>query len=68
MEVREIPVLFTEKKNCCGCGACYSICMAKAIEIVYDNEGFQYPEINESICIRCYRCIKVCPFKEYEKG
>ena len=32
--------------------------------MVEDEEGFEYPFIDESKCIRCYQCLKVCPFKE----
>ena len=31
--------------------------------MVEDEEGFEYPQIDESKCVRCYQCIKVCPFK-----
>ena len=32
--------------------------------MVDDEEGFEYPKIDENKCIRCYRCIKVCPIKD----
>ena len=28
------------------------------------GQGFEYPQIDESKCVRCYQCLKVCPFKE----
>ena len=28
---RKIPVLFKEKKECCGCTACYAICSQMAM-------------------------------------
>jgi len=28
-----------------------------------DEEGFEYPRIDESKCVRCYMCLTVCPFK-----
>ena len=31
-----------------------------------DEEGFEYPIIDENKCIRCNQCIKVCPFKAIE--
>lgn len=31
---------------------------------VEDEEGFEYPQIDEKKCIKCYQCLKVCPFKE----
>lgn len=31
--------------------------------MIEDEEGFEYPQIKEEKCIRCYQCIKVCPLK-----
>ena len=64
------PVLFTNKQNCCGCSACYSICPVNAISMVEDKEGFLYPHVDHSKCIKCFRCLKVCAFKvdQEEKG
>ena len=60
---RKIPVLFKEKKECCGCTACYAICSQMAISMIEDEEGFEYPQIDENKCVRCYQCINVCPIK-----
>lgn len=60
---RTVPVLYEEKSLCCGCTACFAICPKSAITMVEDDEGFDYPIINEAQCIRCYMCIKVCPIK-----
>lgn len=60
---RKNPVLFNSKTDCCGCTACYSICPKHAIKMVYDDEGFAYPEINTSKCISCFLCEDVCPIK-----
>ena len=49
------------KERCCGCSACYSICPVNAIEMVDDDEGFEYPYINTNICIKCNKCKRVCP-------
>lgn len=62
--MKDIPVLFTRKEDCCGCTACYAICPKSAIIMVTDEEGFDYPEVDKEKCIRCYQCIKVCPIKE----
>ena len=32
------------------------------------EEGFEYPQIDESICVRCGMCLKVCPIKEAKKS
>lgn len=60
---REKPILFKRKEECCGCTACYAVCPIDAIKMEEDEEGFEYPIIDENKCIRCYRCIEVCPIK-----
>lgn len=60
---KTVPVLYKEKELCCGCTACFAICPKSAITMVEDEEGFDYPVIDEAKCIRCYMCIKVCPIK-----
>lgn len=46
--MKEIPVLYKRKEECCGCTACYAICPIEAISMVEDEEGFEYPQIDES--------------------
>lgn len=60
---KELPVLYEKKALCCGCTACFAICPQEAISMVEDDEGFEYPVINENKCISCYLCLKVCPIK-----
>lgn len=62
--MREVLVLYDKKAECCGCTACFAICSAEAIIMSEDEEGFVYPYIDENKCVRCYRCIRVCPMKE----
>jgi len=62
--MKELPVLFNRKEDCCGCSACYAICLQRAITMVADEEGFEYPQVDEDKCVGCYLCVKVCPFKE----
>mgnify|MGYP000171639617 CR=1 FL=1 len=47
MTVENIPILFKSKEDCCGCTACYAICPKMAISMVEDEEGFDYPQIDE---------------------
>ena len=63
MKKKKIPVLYEHKKDCCGCSACYAICSQSAISMKPDEEGFDYPIVNEEKCVRCYMCLKVCPIK-----
>lgn len=62
-----IPMLFKNKYDCCGCGACYSICPKTAISMEQDEEGFLYPQINEKKCVRCRKCLNVCPLEKEKR-
>lgn len=48
------------KNTCNGCGVCALVCPKKCIKMVEDGEGFLYPEIDESKCIKCNICRKAC--------
>ena len=61
--ITTMAIVNKRKEECCGCTACYAICPKEAISMVEDEEGFEYPQIDESKCVRCYQCLKVCPFK-----
>ena len=50
--------------NCCGCTACMSVCTHNAITMRPDVLGFQYPLVDETKCIDCGLCDKVCAFNE----
>ena len=34
--MKEAPVLYKRKEECCGCTACYAICSKEAISMVED--------------------------------
>lgn len=57
------PMKEREKKDCSGCSACADACPVDAIRMRPDKEGFLYPVIDESACIHCGKCDKVCGFK-----
>lgn len=57
-----------EKTNCCGCSACVLRCPMHCISLKEDSEGFLYPEVDETECIDCGLCEKVCcELHPYEK-
>ena len=60
---KKLLVLYKKKEECCGCTACYAICPKSAISMVEDEEGFEYPQVDQVKCIRCYVCFNVCPIK-----
>lgn len=54
-------ITIKNKKDCCGCSACYSICPKNCIEMKADEEGFLYPNVDKDVCINCGLCEKICP-------
>ena len=61
--MKNVPVLYKRKEECCGCSACYAVCSQHAIKMEADSEGFLYPEIDQNKCVVCGACLKVCPIK-----
>ncbi len=51
----------TDKAKCTGCFACKNACPKNCIDLKQDCEGFLYPEVRESECIKCGKCVSVCP-------
>lgn len=56
-----------DKTRCMGCHACYNRCPVQAIEMVEDEKGFKYPQVNKEKCINCGLCERVCPILNQRK-
>lgn len=50
--------------KCTGCSACAVACPHQAIRMLKNKEGFYYPAVNSSVCVKCGVCIKTCPISE----
>ena len=55
-------------QQCCGCGACIESCPHKAISFSQIDSGYSVPIINESKCVSCGLCKKVCAFRPVQKA
>lgn len=60
---RILPELYRDRSECCGCTACAAVCPRDAITMEPDEEGFLYPVVDITSCIRCRKCEEACVFK-----
>lgn len=53
-------------EECCACGACVSACptQPRAMQLVENDEGFLYPQIDEARCIGCHACERACFYRQ----
>ena len=56
-----------DTRFCTGCTACATICPLKCIKMVENEEGFLYPQVDESKCVSCNLCKKTCPINTLPK-
>ena len=40
--MKDIPILYSKKEECCGCTACYAICPKEAISMEEDEDCLLY--------------------------
>lgn len=53
--------IFDIKEQCTACGACVSVCAKDALALHPTKKiGFYYPVLDESRCVECHLCEKVC--------
>lgn len=45
---------------CSGCGACTAVCPKNAVRLEMDVAGFLAANVDESLCVNCGLCLKVC--------
>ena len=50
-----------KKELCTGCTACQSVCTKACISMQEDELGHLYAQIDETKCIDCGACRKLCP-------
>lgn len=53
--------------NCCNCNGCVQACPKEAISVKTSKEGFCYPFIDNSRCVDCGLCQKVCAWQHIDE-
>ncbi len=56
-------ILFKDKTDCCGCGACMNVCPKQSITMQPDEYGYLYPHIDRDVCVKCHACKQVCTYQ-----
>lgn len=54
-------IYLASKDTCSGCLACVDACSRNAIRPVFHSDGHLYPEIKDDLCVKCGRCVDICP-------
>lgn len=49
--------------NCNGCQMCKDVCARNAISYQVNKQGFWFPKVDYSKCIKCGLCVNKCPNK-----
>ncbi len=54
-------IKLAEYSDCTGCSACADSCTTDSIIMSHDGRLFDYPVINADTCLKCGKCVTVCP-------
>ncbi|MGJ8454516.1 polysaccharide pyruvyl transferase family protein [Pseudothermotoga sp. U03pept] len=54
--------------DCYGCFACYNVCPHGAVEMVFNEEGFYFPKVDNDLCTKCGLCVQVCPALKFPEN
>lgn len=57
--------MLPDHQICTGCMACVNTCPKKCITLEKDVMGVIFPKIQETFCIKCGKCQKVCHLNYY---
>ena len=60
--------LWISPELCSGCAACSNICPRDAITLKYDEHGYEVPSVDNTSCVDCGLCKKVCPVLKCVEG
>ena len=63
-----MTVNLLSSEQCCGCAACLDCCPVHAISMIEDESWNRRASVDESICIKCGLCTKVCPHFNKEES
>lgn len=60
--------IIVRKERCKQCGLCITHCAKKAITFSekFNDAGYSYVTVDESVCIKCGMCYIMCPDGVYE--
>ena len=59
--IRQTLQYINGARRCFGCGACAAACRKSALKMEPDGEGFLFPQMDLTLCVKCGACRRACP-------